>query len=300
MAENSKTNKTESFKTDFTNPTTPAIITPSDQTIDAANIVVYLDTNSTDTNWDTYQVYSTASQTWTDTTDTNATGFNFTLTQNTNNTLWIRGKDLAGNTGANASTWVLEDSTAPALITLTATDRPNDSGRTVTLSWSAPSDGSGSGVANYTIYVSKSEITDVSSMTVENTTTGTSLNVTTCYDSGGSTHDLLVDGTTYYFAVVATDNAGNSNNTVIDTSAIPYEDLTISLVSGWNLISAPFIPNSTNITQVVDEVSSNLNIVWYYDANSDSWTFYDGTSGLTDTLTTVSYTLLTLPTNLTV
>jgi len=121
-------------------------------------------------------------------------------------------------------------------------------------------------------------------MTVENTTTGTSFNVTTYY--GGTNHHPLQDGITYYFAVVATDNAGNSNNTVTDASAIPYADITLTLDKEWNLISAPFIPNSTNITQVVNEISSNLNVVWYYDASSGTWTFYDGTGGATDTLST--------------
>ncbi len=98
---------------DNTNPSTPTITTPTDQIINADYLIVYLSPNSTDDNWDTYQVYSTNSLTWTNTLDTNSTGFNFTLTQDTNNTLYVRGKDLAGNLGANASTWVLEDSTPP-------------------------------------------------------------------------------------------------------------------------------------------------------------------------------------------
>jgi len=250
LAGNSKTNNTESFKTDFTNPTTPAIITPSDQTIDAANIVVYLDTNSTDTNWDTYQVYSTASQTWTDTTDTNATGFNFTLTQDTNNTLWIRGKDLAGNTGANASTWVLEDSIEPTtsvnnatdgtttLTTLDGTEYLADTNIIVTATVTE----SGSGISDVTGYFT----TDGSTPT----TGSTSFAMTNAATSTGTIPGASISsGQTVKFIVVTTDNAENNYTTGVKSFIVGVSTLSLT-DNAWNLVSVPLVLDNNTFTKV--------------------------------------------------
>jgi len=277
------------FTIDSTLPATPAITTPSDQTINATTITIYLATNSSDTNFKNYSVAQSTNGLctgWAETSSINATGFTFTLTQDANNTLCVRAVDYAGWNSTQATTWVQEDSTAPAAITnLAATDRPNDNGRTINLSWSAPSDGSGSGVASYNIYVSDSAaITDVTGMTAVNSSvTGTTFNVTTY---GAGKHQLL-DGESYYIAVTPVDNAANENKTVTDAGPTsPYTDLTVTMDEGWNLVSTPFIPTSTAIATVLSSVLNNMSIVWYYDASSSSWQFYDGAEGATDTLST--------------
>jgi hypothetical protein len=60
----------------------------------------------------------------------------------------------------------------------------------------------------------------------------------------------------------------------------------INLLSGWNLISLPLIPNSTAIATVLADVDENVNIVWAYDAATMTWTSW--VPGLGGDLTTMS------------
>ncbi|MBW2675808.1 MAG: VCBS repeat-containing protein, partial [Deltaproteobacteria bacterium] len=96
-------------------PTTPVIQTLS-QAVNADYLLVYLTAESTDINFDCYQLKGGQYADWTDTPETNVTGFNFTLIQNAVNTLEIRGKDSASNVGDGDSVVIIEDSMNPTLI----------------------------------------------------------------------------------------------------------------------------------------------------------------------------------------
>jgi len=198
----------------------------------------------------------------------------------------VTATDTAANSVTDSTLDLTIDKTAPALISdLAATDRPNDNGRTVTLSWGAPTE-EGSGIDYYDIYVERYPITDVTSLTPVNASVSASaisFNVTTY----GGEKNLLVDGESYYFAVVAIDNAGNENKIVTDAGpTVSYADYTITLDEGWNLISTPFIPTNSAIATVLSDILDDMVIVWYYNTDG-SWESYDGTGGGADTLTTI-------------
>jgi Raf kinase inhibitor-like YbhB/YbcL family protein len=59
----------------------------------------------------------------------------------------------------------------------------------------------------------------------------------------------------------------------------------ISLSSGWNFISLPRQPPNTAISEVLKDVSANLQIVWSYDNEWKQWFAYK--KGLPSTLTTM-------------
>lgn len=48
----------------------------------------------------------------------------------------------------------------------------------------------------------------------------------------------------------------------------------VTLVAGWNLISLPIIPLSTNIEAVLADVLPDVMSVWYYDGCTDKWGAY--------------------------
>jgi len=86
--------------------------------------------------------------------------------------------------------------------------------------------------------------------------------------------------------VVATDEALNtgfdvSNEFAIVTEAVvvPVTSYNITLYDGWNLVSLPLIPTSTNITDVLAGISGagNVTQVWAYDPTlmpGDPWLSY--------------------------
>lgn len=51
----------------------------------------------------------------------------------------------------------------------------------------------------------------------------------------------------------------------------------IPLFAGWNLISLPLIPDSTNIEDVLAGIMANISTVygvWAYDAETQTWSSY--------------------------
>jgi hypothetical protein len=57
----------------------------------------------------------------------------------------------------------------------------------------------------------------------------------------------------------------------------PISGITLSLFTGWNLISLPLMPEDTNITSLLSPINGNYSIVWEYNASdtSDHWKKYD-------------------------
>jgi len=294
---NTVTDLTETINVDFTAPTTPVITTPSDF-VNQPTIVI-TSTASTDLpsypTFDTYQVRdrhtSTAlnawgAGTWANTSEDH-TGFTFALDQDADNDLCIRAIDLAGNIGGFDCVTITEDSTDPADITPTAVDKIGTPG-TITVSWTDdPTSYSSinfpaSNVVQYEIFVSEDSFTDVSTMTAEHTFgPGVQTVDVTTRDNG---HAIL-EGTTYYIAVVATDDADNrdENVTGVVVTQMSAEDTTVALADDWNLISSPLILVDTNIVNVLSGVASNVDIVWYYDETAGWISYIPGTGGLLTT-----------------
>jgi hypothetical protein len=84
---------------------------------------------------------------------------------------------------------------------------------------------------------------------------------TTMHGAGGLTGVLLV------LVLLATTLVG----TGIFSGAALADTSNITLGVGWNLISLPLIPTDATIANVLTSVSSNVNSVWAYDANSGLW-----------------------------
>jgi len=83
--------------------------------------------------------------------------------------------------------------------------------------------------------------------------------------------------------VTATDAALNAAFDISDDEFTIYtppewvEEYDIGLNAGWNLISLPLIPFDMDIDDVLDGISvaGSVDIVWAYDADTETWGFYD-------------------------
>jgi hypothetical protein len=91
-------------------PTEPVIEAASDVT-DADSVTVTVVAPSTDAHFSNYQIRGGQYAGWTNTAET--ASFEFTLSQDVENTLQVRGMDAAGNAGPSAAVVVVEDSSAP-------------------------------------------------------------------------------------------------------------------------------------------------------------------------------------------
>jgi len=62
-----------------------------------------------------------------------------------------------------------------------------------------------------------------------------------------------------------------------------FDVANITLVEGWNLISLPLIPLSSDIDAVLAGIMDDVNAVWYWDATADHWDSFrpGGPPGLT-------------------
>ncbi len=156
-------------------------------------------------------------------------------------------------TAANFTLYIdTVDPTEPTNLASTATVNA------VTLTWTASSD-QGSGMASYNIHKDGVQIGSVTSPTLTYT------------DSG-----LSASGTLDYI-VEAVDLAGNEYNSSELAVVFVLGDMTeweISLVSGWNLISLPLIPENTSISAVLADVLTDVLKVWSYAEATGTWLSY--------------------------
>lgn len=126
------------------------------------------------------------------------------------------------------------------------------------------------------------------------TTIATLSNQTQASSCGGSYSWAVSDSacTTAMIKITATNAAGSSasdqSNAVftITAASCAVETGTIALDSGWNLISLPLWPTSTNIDTLLSSQMANVISVWYYTGGgSGSWLSY--APGAPSTLTTL-------------
>ncbi|WP_094228267.1 beta strand repeat-containing protein [Methanolobus psychrotolerans] len=176
---------------------------------------------------------------------------------------WIRlnGTDMASNVGIDSTWYVTFDFTVPDQIEgVTAEDR-QDSDSSLNVSWNA---NDAPDFANYNIYISTSEITNVSGMIPEDTVDDVDTTTTTLWTIDG---DDLTDGVDYYVAVAANDTLGNQNDTVVSFGPVKsYADMTLTLEQGWNLVSVPGRLDDSSTEDVFDD-----RYVFYYDAAASQW-----------------------------
>ncbi len=163
--------------------------------------------------------------------------------------------DMAGNemVAANRTFYIdTEDPTAPGSLASTA------GVNSVTLTWTASSD-LGSGMASYNIYKGDALLGNVPHPTLT-------------YTDSGLTASATLD-----YIVEAVDLAGNEYNSSELEVEFVLGDVTewnISLVSGWNLISLPLIPDNTSISAVLADVLTDVDKVWSYVESTGTWLSY--------------------------
>src|SRR3972149_4804195 len=168
-------------------------------------------------------------------------------------------KDQTTNAGQATMTYVANDTTAPTDGSLSASAGNSQ----VSLSWSGFSD-SGSGLGSYKlVYSTSSTPSSCSSGTQIWTGTGTSY-----------THTGLTNGSTYYYRVCATDNAGNTS------SGATANGTPTSSGGTTTTGSAPSAPTGISASAGNGQVS----ISWSSVSGATSYNIYwSTTSGVTKT-----------------
>jgi hypothetical protein len=175
----------------------------------------------------------------------------------------VRSSDAAGNeTTSGDRTFTTLDQTAPNAITnLSASGVTENS---ATLAWSAPGDNGNVGsAASYDIRYSTSQITESnfsSAIQAANTLAPQPAGTTETFTLGG-----LNDNTTYYAAIKATDESGNtaliSNVAVFTTQPIvPPGDTTP--------------PTISNVVHVYDDTTLTARVSWITNEPADSVVMY--------------------------
>ncbi len=97
-----------------------------------------------------------------------------------------------------------------------------------------------------------------------------------------------VTGSNYKIKIVVSDPCGQSAQVTSAaafsiTAGCATETADISLYAGWNLISLPLFPVSTDINSILSDVMSNVDSVYYY--SGGSWVVY--VPGVSSTLSTM-------------
>jgi hypothetical protein len=75
-------------------------------------------------------------------------------------------------------------------------------------------------------------------------------------------------------------------NFTITAATCAVETASITLYQGWNLISLPIWPTTTNINSLMSGIMPNITSVWYYSGGA-SGTWYSWAPGAPSTLTTI-------------
>lgn len=212
--------------------------------------------------------------------DVNTTwSYTVSLTQGVTSRFAFTAADGLGNTTSKTID-ILYDLAAPATLgpgVLTADGSGN--GTEVTLSWTAYPETSD--VAYYAVYRSSSAFSDVAGMIpVATVNKGTM-----AYKATG-----LVQGSTYYFAVVPVDQAGNQTNSVNSVSAVPTDTAAPEDVTNLSA-TAGYTTGQGNVITLAWTASSNSNgdlasqLIYV-----DSGAGYDAGTALAKTDTTFSKT----------
>ena len=103
----------------------------------------------------------------------------------------------------------------------------------------------------------------------------------------------LTPDTEYELGTHTVDRSGNINETWVNktarTAPISGTKYSISLASGWNLISVPLMPEDSGIASVLSLINGNYSIVWAYNASdtADHWKKFDPGAPFGNDLTTM-------------
>ena len=153
--------------------------------------------------------------------NTPGTDWQYTVTLQTGeNELIFAARDLSGNLSENVTINIILDDIPPQSIENLTVIGEGD-GTTVILDWTGYDEGQAGDIVSYRIYKETSSFTDVSGLTPMATV-----------EAGTFTYTVenLIQGTTYYFAVVAEDTLGSFQATIPDSiSGVP-----VYFETAWN------------------------------------------------------------------
>ncbi len=158
-----------------------------------------------------------------------------------------------------------DDTAPPQITTLTARDRPNDSGGAIEVAWihTPPDD-----FAHYSLYRANHNFTVVEGHTPLVTFDDPS--------TADWTDTSVTDDADYYYAVTATDDAGNENKLVQTAGPVQsYPNDDIPFDAGLQLLSAPAIPLDQHPATLFDLDLGDLHYARYDLAVAD-YVVYDG------------------------
>ncbi len=204
-----------------------------------------------------------------------------TLTEGITNRLTFTAADALGNSKTLAIDILYDISAPPALGPGVLVADGSGKGTDVTLTWSAYIEAAD--VAYYRVYMSPTDFSDAGGLTP----VGTVNKGTKTYKVTG-----LVQGKTYYFAVVPVDVSGNFTSTVHTASAAPTdtlapEDVTVKTVtagytaSQGNFITIAWTPSADSSGDLADQIV-------YFDSGAG----YDTGTPIGKTATTYTKTSL--------
>jgi len=179
------------------------------------------------------------------------------LADGTAHSYTVAAYDAAGNVSAASDgvTATPADLTAPNPPTnLTAADVPADNGGSVTLSWDAVSD-----ATSYTLYRD-------------------GLPIASGLSSVSYTDATAITGTTYSYAVSATDAAGNESAASAPASAASLDNV------------APSAPTGLTATDTRGDNGGNIDVAWSAVADATNYTLYRDGTALASGLTATTYT----------
>ncbi len=151
------------------------------------------------------------------------------------NHLVFKARDLSGNDSGETAVDIIYDDVAPPAVTTLSVSGQGD-GTTATLDWTGYDEAAHGDIGYYRIYAEQGHFTQVSGLTVRATV-----------NAGVFTHVLggLVEGRTYWFAVVAVDKRGNGQNSVTPVSAVPVDTTAPEEVTG---IGADCVPGGLHLS----------------------------------------------------
>lgn len=185
--------------------------------------------------------------------------------------------DSVGHTGSNSSTFNVDNIPPTVVGNLTVVDVNSTilpGGYDYSLynkpelnaSWEKSTDDQGLATQPYEIFVSQT-----------NTSRGDSVGSTgeTYYLINTTKYSSLTYGTSYYVTVVTSDKAGNNNTSTTFGPIQTYEDMNMTLASGWNFKSVPKTLLTKNIE--AQQVFGENSTVLYWDGSKNDWDILSNT-----------------------
>jgi len=90
--------------------------------------------------------------------------------------------------------------------------------------------------------------------------------ITPLRTSWNLTGALLDESTSYFYIVRAIDGEGwnDTNTNIVGKYVIPMK-------KGWNMISLPLAQRNTTVSNVLQTIDGNYNVIWIFDAKEDRW-----------------------------